>query len=412
MAWAAAREAASRAALSALLAIGLATTLLLLWVDRGLFCFNTREEAAPWLVWMGQLADLARGWPSLFRTPTSVAFLSALVWVSSLAAAWGLTRAIARRRRMAPGAAGLLVLGAGALAVMLALSVAWRVEGRAGRAASVGQLRTLDAANAGRRMIGVRLDARAFTSPSRALEDLRLDAERAPDARDTDWFWLSRLPAGRYRAWIDHGAGDGPLDAYVYTGRSGQWLAHWHADRLPEGRSALDLDIPIGVEPFRITGDEASRRPVQAIHLQRLDARPAVEGASGDLAGPSGRYGDLTIFGVAGSPFFEPGGIWTQGTREAELVVAGAPGRTTATIWIGAGAVATSIAVEAESYDDRSIYQAGERRLVELPMRPGKPLTLRVRAETGFRPTDHEPGNADTRLLGARLAPVGDGTGR
>lgn len=412
MAFAAVREAASRAAQAVLLALSGATTLLLLWIDRGLLAFNTRDEVAPWLVWLGQLADLARGWPSLFRTSTEVAALSALTWAAALAGAWGLARALARRRQMQPGAAGLLLLGTGALAVMLALGVVWRVEGRAGRAATIGQLRTLEAANAGRQMIGVRLEPPALTSPSRALEDLRISAERTPDGRDTDWFWLSRLPAGRYRAWIDHGASDGPFGARLYTGRSDQWLARWHADRLADGRSSFDLDIPVGVESFRITGDEASRRPVRAIHLQRLESRPAIAGLAEDCASPSGLYGDLTIYGVAGGAFFEPEGIWTRGTLEAELVVAGAPGRMPTTIWIGAGAVETTIAVSAGSYADRSTYQAGERRLVELPTRPGKPLVLRVRAEKGFRPSDLEPGNADRRQLGARIAPAGAGAGR
>jgi hypothetical protein len=44
----------------------------------------------------------------------------------------------------------------------------------------------------------------------------------------------------------------------------------------------------------------------------------------------------------------------------------------------------------------RSVFQAGERRLIELPMWPGKPLIRRVRTEKGFRPSQVDPGSADT----------------
>jgi len=408
MAFAAAREAATRTAQIALLALSVGMTLLLLWTDRGLFCFNTRDQVAPWLVWMGQVADLARGWPSLFRSTAGVAAAGGLTWAAALALAWAVTRAIGRHRHMGRGSTGLLLLGTGALAVMTALSVVWRIEGRTGLAATTGQLRALEAADAGRRMIGVRFDPPAITAPVFALERLRIGAERSPDAAESTWFWLSRLPAGRYRAWIEHGASDLPFEALVFTGRSDRWLARWTADRLTDGRTGFELEIPIEVESLRITGSATSRRPVRSIHLQRVESRPTLGGLAEDRAGSSGRYGDVLLFSVAGGSYFEPGGVWTNGTREAELVIAGAPGRVKAALWIGAGAVETTMAVSAGSYADRSTLQAGERRLIELPMRPGKPLILRIQAGAGFRPSQTDPGSADKRLLGVRIEPSGE----
>jgi len=408
IAFAAARDAATRTAQIALLAQSAGMTLLLLWIDRGLFCFNTRDEVAPWLVWMGQVADLARGWPSSFRSTAGVAAAGGLTWAAALALAWAVTRAIGRRRHMGRGSTGLLLLCTGALAVMMALSVVWRIEGRTGLAATTGQLRALEAADAGRRMIGVRFDPPAITSPVAALEHLRIGAERSPDVPESDWFWLDRLPAGRYRAWIEHGASDGPFEALVFAGRSDRWLARWTAKRLTGEPTSFDLDIPVEIESLRITGSEASRRPVRSIHLQRVESRPTIGGLAEDRAGSSGRYGDVLLFSVAGRSYFEPGGVWTNGTREAELVMAGAPGRVKAALWIGAGAVETTMAISAGSYADRSTLQAGERRLIELPMRPGTPLVLRIQAGTGFRPSQTNPGSADRRLLGVRIEPSGE----
>jgi len=80
---------------------------------------------------------------------------------------------------------------------------------------------------------------------------------------------------------------------------------------------------------------------------------------------------------------------------------AGAPGRTKARLWIGAGAVATPITITAGSYAERSIFQAGERRLIELPMRPGTPL---IRGS--------EPNRGSGRRRSIRAAPTNACSGR
>jgi hypothetical protein len=189
-------------------------------------------------------------------------------------------------------------------------------------------------------------------------------------------------------------------------------MARWSLARSEEGRRSVDLELPVGLDAFRITGEEASRREVRVIWLQRVGASLTPGRLTGERAVSAGRYGELLLFGTAGGAFFEPGGIWTAGSREAELVIAGEPGRTTARLWIGAGAAATSIEVTAGSFADRSVYRAGERRLIELPMWPGKPLVLRVLAERGFQPSQVDPASADKRPLGARIEPVAAEAGR
>jgi hypothetical protein len=47
--------------------------------------------------------------------------------------------------------------------------------------------------------------------------------------------------------------------------------------------------------------------------------------------------------------------------------------------------------------------QAGERREVVIPLRPGAPALVRVRAERGFRPSETDPGSTDARWLGVRI---------
>jgi len=412
MAFADAREAASRVLPRVLLALSVGMTALQLWLEHGVYCFNVRDEVSPWLVWMEQLTDLARGWPGLFRTTTGVAAVSAAVWAAAIALAWAVTRAVSRRRRMGAGSAGLLQLATCALAVTVAVSVVWRIEGRTGRAATVGQLRLIEAAESSRGMVGVRFEPFAVGAPALALAHLRISAERSPDEPASNWFWLSRLPAGLYRAWFERGAVGAPLDALVFAGRSDQPLARWSVEARADGAWSVELDLPVGVGSFRITGSEEARRSVQGVWLQRMAPRPAPGRLSADRAGSVGCYGDLLLFSMAGGSFFEPGGVWTAGTREAEFVIAGAPGRTKASLWIGAGAVTTPITIAAGSYAERAIFRAGERRLIELPMWPGKPLILRVRAEQGFRPSQIDPGSADKRLLGARLEPADAEPGR
>ena len=202
------------------------------------------------------------------------------------------------------------------------------------------------------------------------------------------------------------GAGTG---AAAFSGRSGQWLARWTTDRLDAGTSVFDFDLPIGVEAFRLTGDEASQRVVQAIELQPVEPHPIVAGLSEPRAWSSGRYGDLQIFNIAGAAYFEPGGIWTSGDATAELAIAAPPGRVKAAVWVGAGALATTMTLSFGGETSEVALEAGERRLVDLSFRPGRPVVLRVRAARGFRPSDVEPGSADRRLLGARIVVADDG---
>ena len=87
------------------LAVSLLTTITLAGVDRGILLYNFRDGSSRLLTWLSPLVNITSGFPSVFQTTTSAAFLHGLVWMAAIALTaaagmlartpWGCTNAIA-----------------------------------------------------------------------------------------------------------------------------------------------------------------------------------------------------------------------------------------------------------------------------------------------------------------------------
>jgi hypothetical protein len=402
-AWAAASRPATRSLQCILLGVSVAIAATLLVVEGGAFVFNVRDVLAPVMVWAGQLADLGRGVPSLFRLTPWAASAEAAVWVGALVAAWLGVRAAAGDGRLQRGSAALGILCALGLAVSVSLASAWRMEGASGLAATTGQVRALHAAQGGLAAHGVTFDPLALTSTGGAITRLRIGHDPAASAPRGAWLRVPGLPAGRYRLWIDAAAGAPPFDVTLVAGRSDGPLESWRIEGGAPGATAREFALPVSVPTIGVEGAGAVRESVRGIWIQPEDQ--LVPMPFGRLRAASARrLGGVAVFAVR-NVFLEPGGLWTAGGQTAEMVLLGEAGADRASFTMRGGPVATSVGIDTGASAVETTLSPGEVRELAIPIRGDEPVRVRIRTGQGFRPASTDPSSKDVRLLGVRLEP-------
>ena len=404
--WAGASQAASRRSAAVALSVSLALAVLFVGAERGAFAFNARDVAAPWLVWLGQTADFARGAPSLFRPDAATAFAEAAIWFAALGAAWLAVRWLERAVRLGPGAAALTLLCGFGLAAAASLSAVWNIEDARGTSATTGQLRALDAADSGRGTRGVTISPPALLGVDDALGMLRLGADRPAPVREGTILSLPRLPAGRFRFRVDLEGGSAPADVGLFVGRGDAPIETWRLERTSAGAASREFDLPVGVSPVSVRWMRGASVPVRASWLQRVGGPESADELTALQSRAAARYGRVAVFAV-GSVYLEPEGLWTAGGAPAELVVRVAPDDEDAGFVMSAGPVETPVEITAGAFALGTTLAPGERRELRIPVRGGRAVLVRIHARQGFRPASVDSASSDVRLLGVRLEPMG-----
>ncbi len=149
-----------------------------------------------------------------------------------------------------------------------------------------------------------------------------------------------------------------------------------------------------------ITGDDAARASVR-----RLTLRPRALPDS-ELAQPhalrAARFGATVLFALDDNVFLEPGALWVRGERSARVIVQ--PDAADGTvIRLKAGAVDNVVTLAAGGWSSEVRLGRDETRDVTLPAAALSPAVLSLTSATGFRPSEHGPGNRDVRWLGVYL---------
>jgi hypothetical protein len=404
-AWSSARHATTRSLQAVTLALSAAIAVMLVTAEGGAFVFDARHAVAPWLVWAGQIADLAHGAPGLLRAARPWTALAEVgVWTAALCLAWLAARSAERERRVQTGTAALVLLCAMGLAAWAALASVWRIEGVDGILATTGQLRAVNAAASGRAARGLTFAPFTITSTGAAIGRVRLGLERVNGLPEGTLVWLPSLPAGRYRLWIDAPAGGQPFDASLLVGRRAGPIESWRFEPLPPGASSREFDLPVAVSSVAVWGSASANASVRAAWLQPSAGANSAGSLSRLHATEARRLGRVAVFAVK-NVYLEPGGLWTAGTEAAEVVIRTDPGDAQAGFTMKSGSVATSVDVSAGSFSTRAALAAGESRDLFIPVAPGEPALLHIRAGQGFRPSSVDHSSSDTRLLGVRLEP-------
>jgi hypothetical protein len=349
-------------------------------------------------VWASRAADIARALPSVFRTDVPTAVSSAAAWLAAVACAWLLARAAERRFRLSRGVAATVTAASLVFAVSAATFASWRLEAATGSAPVGGQLRLLNRVARGGASRGVLLDPLAVVSPANTADALRFTGSE-PRRPAWAWFWLTGVPAGRYRVSFDLREGGAPFDVDIVLGRGDAAAETWQFDAAARGRVSRDLDLVRAVRSVALRGTPEARARILSTTVEPVAVTvPAPEGRI--MA--SRRYGRITVMAVGETLHLEGPGAWAAALVPVEALIRAPRDRASQRVRLRAGPVATVVQLRTGGWNERISLAPGEERDVDLPLAEGT-ATLSVHTNTGFRPADVDPASTDTRHLGVWL---------
>jgi len=403
--WHETRTPATKALGLATLGVSVLVTAALAVPDRGRLLLNFRDGVALWLEWGNDLLDLPRGVPSLFRDPPGQAWLKTGIWAVSFAVAWLVLRAVAGGGERRPGKAlqGLPVWATTwclAASVMVALTLAWRVDGVPSLTAGTAELGLLRRAS--RHSRAYDYGARRFDAPGAVLARARVRTDRQRRAaRGASLLAASDVPAGAYNVHvIPSGPAEGNLTLRVGPTPLPLWTTSVSgAESLSAG---FPIRLPVDVSSVVVDGDEGARRTISAVELEPARLGPpfvrAIVGTS-RLARQAARYGAVDAFFMDQSAYPEPSGFWVAGGHAAEIVFAnnGAPLH----LFLRNARVGNVVTIEVGGERQELSLRAREERTMALPRPSGAAgVLVRIHSRSGFRPSEADPANADLRYLG------------
>jgi hypothetical protein len=414
VAWAAARERTSRAALAGALGITAALSLLLVTVDRGRLAYFDRGGVfAPWIGWANSTVDLAHGLPAYFarvqrQRPGALFFDEAAVWIAAFALAILALRAAARRRWLtAPGAAETATGFAFAAAIMLSVVVVWRIEdvdGRSPASAGMHLLRTV--ADSGR-LVAIDLGRPALRPAGDLIQQMELRLTpvargAGPGREDRGLFVLPAVPAGEYQLRLEENGSRGWLMAGIGAGRDQFALVTEPVDVFASG---VTLRLPVDVRALIVRGDEGARAGVRSLLVRPVSIQRRAERLTDDVARRAVRYDGATVFFMDDRSFPEPAGFWIGGGRSSSVVIQPDARRRSASIEVRNGPVDNIVTVASGAWREELRLAPGESRRLDVPLDPARGAVLvTFDAAAGFRPNAVDPSSRDTRFLGVWVA--------
>jgi hypothetical protein len=107
------------------------------------------------------------------------------------------------------------------------------------------------------------------------------------------------------------------------------------------------------------------------------------------------------VFFLDDRAFAEPQGFWVGGARDTTFAVRPDQPRQAVALLLRNGAADNRVLLESGAWRSDVALRGGEERRVDVPVDPASGAALiRVRSESGFRPSDLDGRNTDTRFLG------------
>src|SRR5262249_24366654 len=203
------------------------------------------------------------------------------------------------------------------------------------------------------------------------------------------------VPAGSYLLQVRrHGGGDG----WVMAGIGNDQFAI-----VTQPIAAFDggvrVELPVDGRAVNVRTDEGARDQLDAITLRPL-ARARVRLAR-EIARRAVRYGDSVAYFLDDRAFPEPSGFWVGGARDTTFAARSDQPRPALTLLLRTGAADNRVLIESGAWRSDVALTAGEERRIEVPIDQGVGAALvRIRSASGFRPSDLDGRNTDTRFLG------------
>jgi hypothetical protein len=394
-------SARTRQALVALLGVSVALAVLVVFVDRGGLAWNDRDAEARWLVWLGPVVNLRRGWPSFFWALSTADLTSeipfvlhAVVGLGVFVCGWAALGARSVHRSWTSAEWCVAIAAWLLVSVMAAVQAGWWMTGVGSLDPARSQLTVLTAM--GHRSI-VQLGSfgwRSIADPSRAVTIRTEDVGRTDGSGPL--MRLSSVPAGSYELRF-RTRRPRRAEALVRLGASARPLRT--LDLLPLSEQSFVVSLPAGATDLTIDQDAALVAAGGRVDLVPLFVRP--NGAT--VARAVARYGSTEVFFLDDGVFAEADGFWVRGGQTTDVVLAVGAGGGVHLV-VRNGAASNTVALDAGAFHTRLALQPSEERRVEIPVGDATGVTpLRIASASGFRPSETSA-SRDARFLGVWLA--------
>jgi hypothetical protein len=396
--WRETSHPATRAVAMLLLFISIGVTLSLVAVDRGRLAYNFRDGYSLAAERLSAIVDLPRGMPSFFRQSPTGASARALVWIGAMAGAFLVLRV--GERQMGRHTRATLALWtpiASALAMMLALTIVWRVDRVSGAAASTSQLDLLSAYDPRIRPTGISVWPPGLESGPAVLEKIAIRTpERRPNPPpNTLLLAPAIIPAGEYE--LKTAPDRSPVGtAFLIIGRDARPIETWDLALLRERPIRFALPVPVGSLVVTGEGEDARSLGLELAPIRIDGSQPA-----GEYARRAQQYGPAVVFFFDDGVFPEQPGFWVRGGRTAGLAIAPTAPASPLSLFVRNAPVANRLTLAIDGERQTIDLRAREERFIPLQTTNGRRAArVSLQSDTGFHPAEVEPGSTDNRFLG------------
>ena len=418
-----------RAAYRLLLLIGLSVSVAALVVRHGGTLALSRNGISPFLEWLSPDWHLWAYAPDFIMQPTWLALAQGGIWLAAIgASAWAVGLLVARgtaARGSSRTGRGLAFLRADAGALLAVLAVTLIMPPVLGASLKPSpspedrsRIAMLESFDPHARPIAIRYDPLSFVDAASLPQAFSLSARPGSrTARQPVPVLLNArfaLPTGRYALDITPRAAAGASTGLsghlaLQAGQSGGSLSEWQVTTGGGGRWSGTFDLPVDVNflGLRASPDleaaigELRIRPQRVVpNLDRVAAYEVL--ATLSLA----RF--VFLFHDGGS-YPETDGFWVRGSNRAMVSVVSRTGRLTTKVRLRLRSpVANTIRFDTPGRSWVTELEAGVP--TELDVEPtllDGTLRMTISTGSGFRPSDVEPANRDSRFLGCWVEVVG-----
>jgi hypothetical protein len=407
--WTSIRDAATRAAAFAALAVTAFASAVLVFADGGRLAYNViREPAALWLPRLTYLVDIAAGLPLWSRTADYPLFRDTAIWIGAFALAWAALRLGSSGRTVVAHRNTVtltLTIGVYVVAAMAALAAVWRVRGAEGLAVAPAQLEMLRYAARSTPVLALQMNGPQLVSRDNVPGRLRIELPRVPEvapdvpraARDQrPMFAVPAVPAAEYR--IAAVASDRRGWVMLGVGRDQFALRTESLGAVVEG---IEFPFAANLGEFVVRGDEDARQAVRTLRIEPLSLTPQRMRATDAFARSAVRYGQITVYFLDDRSFPEPEAFWVAGGRDSSIVVQPAEPIGGVELHLRNAPVENRLLLKAGAWREALTLAPGEERRVRVPLDTSRDATLiHLASSSGFKPSAVDRNSRDNRFLG------------
>jgi hypothetical protein len=373
-------------------------TIALVGPEHGRLLLNFRDGISLWLEWANDVVDLPRALPSLFHDAPAQLWLKVLIWGLTVAALWFTLRLIGPRKDQhstSPITLPWQTTWTAAIALMIACTLAWRVDGAQPFTPQTAALNLLRHASSGR-MLAYDFSASRLRKTPELLWNLRIGTDRQRRPVNSPTLFTARaVPAGSYGIQLDTPMQKaGRLD--VHVGSTPLAILTVPTTGLSEQSGAVLL-LPTNIRALTIDGDVTTARSGAAVELRPLASATDDSGGSAHRAAS---YDSASVFFLDEHAYPEPTGFWVAGGRSADVIIANRSNNRD--LFVRNAPVDNRVTLDINGKAQELRLGPGQEQLVRLQPSPNSQLLrVRVSPQTGFRPSTTEAGSTDQRYLGA-----------